>query len=221
VTPLWTHTRHDLPDGRGLRFELQRAGARASWVEVLHGWKSNAELRELCTRMLAGVPYTALRWETPAVSSTTAGKPFECVVLDSPRLDRRPDPGAFAEHFEDDGPSVVRFANLGRDAIMVVPRPDGPPGAYGHLAAFLRRGPPEQRDALWQCVAEAMLERLGPKPVWLSTAGAGVAWLHVRLDDRPKYYGHGPYRHGVDRVAEVVHRPSRPRWKRLDRKKRR
>ncbi len=31
-------------------------------------------------------------------------------------------------------------------------------------------------------------------PVWLSTAGAGVSWLHVRLDDRPKYYGHGPYR---------------------------
>ncbi|MFL6237620.1 MAG: DUF6940 family protein [Thermoanaerobaculia bacterium] len=24
--------------------------------------------------------------------------------------------------------------------------------------------------------------------------GAGVSWLHVRLDDRPKYYGYGPYR---------------------------
>jgi hypothetical protein len=31
------------------------------------------------------------------------------------------------------------------------------------------------------------------KPVWLSTAGAGVSWLHVRLDDRPKYYGYRPY----------------------------
>jgi hypothetical protein len=39
-----------------------------------------------------------------------------------------------------------------------------------------------------------MARRVGRQPVWLSTAGAGVAWLHVRLDDRPKYYGHGPYR---------------------------
>ncbi|MFO1021395.1 MAG: hypothetical protein U0903_11970 [Planctomycetales bacterium] len=33
-----------------------------------------------------------------------------------------------------------------------------------------------------------------PKPVWLSTAGAGVPWLHVHLDDQPKYYSHAPYR---------------------------
>ncbi len=39
-----------------------------------------------------------------------------------------------------------------------------------------------------------MLARLNSKPVWLSTAGAGVSWLHVRLDDKPKYYGHAPYR---------------------------
>ncbi len=24
-------------------------------------------------------------------------------------------------------------------------------------------------------------------------AGLGVAWLHIRLDDRPKYYRHAPY----------------------------
>jgi hypothetical protein len=39
-----------------------------------------------------------------------------------------------------------------------------------------------------------MQRRLNNKPVWLSTAGAGVAWLHIRLDDRPKYYGYTPFR---------------------------
>jgi hypothetical protein len=39
-----------------------------------------------------------------------------------------------------------------------------------------------------------MHQRVSAKPVWLSTAGGGVAWLHVRLDDRPKYYAHAPYR---------------------------
>jgi len=40
----------------------------------------------------------------------------------------------------------------------------------------------------------AMQSRIGDRVVWLSTAGAGVPWLHVRLDDRPKYYHYGPYR---------------------------
>jgi hypothetical protein len=65
---------------------------------------------------------------------------------------------------------------------------------YGHLAAFVRGAPAEQREALWRTVGDALSRRLGAKPVWLSTAGAGVSWLHVRLDDRPKYYGHAPYR---------------------------
>ncbi len=213
---MWTFTRKDLPGGGGLHFELQRAGERASFVEVLHGWRGSEAFRTFFNDMLAKAPYRAIRWETPAVTRSTAGQPFECVVLDSPRLDRRPEPHTFAEHFSDDGPEVVRIANLGRDAVMVVPRPVGSPMAYGHLTAFLKRAPEGQRDELWRCVGEAMLARLSVKPVWLNTAGAGVAWLHVRLDDRPKYYGHAPYRQGVGRVAEVTHRrgPRRRRRRR-------
>jgi hypothetical protein len=66
--------------------------------------------------------------------------------------------------------------------------------AYGHLAAFVRKASKSQQHAFWQMVGEAMLKRVSSKPVWLSTAGGGVSWLHVRLDDRPKYYGFGPYR---------------------------
>ena len=89
---------------------------------------------------------------------------------------------------------MVEFPNLGNDAVMVVPCPGGPPAAYGHLGAFVRRAPESQRHAFWGRVGAAMQRRLDARPIWLSTAGAGVSWLHVRLDDRPKYYGHGPYR---------------------------
>jgi hypothetical protein len=77
---------------------------------------------------------------------------------------------------------------------MVVPCPIGPVNAYGHLASFVRNAPEQQIHDLWQAVADAMARRIATKPVWLSTAGAGVSWLHVRLDDRPKYYGHAPFR---------------------------
>ena len=88
----------------------------------------------------------------------------------------------------------MSFANLGRDAFLVVPCPTGRLSAYGHLAAFLRGAQEEQKHALWALVGKLMEQRGGSKSVWLSTAGAGVSWLHVRLDDRPKYYGYGPYR---------------------------
>jgi hypothetical protein len=36
--------------------------------------------------------------------------------------------------------------------------------------------------------------RLSHEISGLSTAGGGVDWLHMRLDDRPKYYRHLPWR---------------------------
>src|SRR5262249_22496216 len=150
--------------------------------------------RTLFNALLADVPFAAFRWETPAVTAATLVRPFECVLLDSPGLASRPDPEAFAEHFSGAAGEVVSFRNLGGDAVLVVPCPVAEASAYGHLAAFVRLAPEQQRQALWRSVGEAMARRLGSKPVWLSTAGAGVSWLHVRLDDRPKYYGYGPYR---------------------------
>src|SRR5699024_11651652 len=104
--------------------------------------------------------------------------------------------------------SIVRFPNLGGDALMVVPSQQARARAsvYTHFAAFLRGAPREQQRALWREVAAAMSERLSDRPVWLSTAGAGVAWLHVRLDEQPKYYAHAPYRKLPDRAAG----PARP-----------
>lgn len=184
-----------LAGGRVVRFTVDFGSSPASYLDVLARWKNDAAFRAAFDGLLAELPFSAFRWETPSVTTATADRPFEFVVLDSPGLDRNPDAEAFAEHFDHGGPSgIVEFQNLGRDAIMIVPCPAGPLTAYGHLAAFVRGAPEPQRHALWIAVAAAMERRLSEKPVWLSTAGAGVTWLHVRLDDRPKYYGYAPYR---------------------------
>ncbi len=191
---MWTVPMEELPTGRGLRGEVRLDGRPASVVTVLRGWGDDAALRARFGDALASAPFRAFRWETPAVTVATLDRFFEFVVLDDPGLDRTPDANAFEDHFDNDDDIVV-FPNLGRDALLVVPRPLAPSNApYGHLAAFVRDAPAEQRDALWSTVAAAMRRRLGSTPVWLSTAGDGVPWLHVRLDDRPKYYAHGPYR---------------------------
>jgi hypothetical protein len=195
---MWTQHCEQMTGSGGLRFAIRRDSAAVTYAVVLDRWQHDGEFRAWFNALLAEVPYSAFRWETPPVTIATVGRPFEFVIMDSPSLARRPDSIAFAEHFKG-GPSsgVVEFTNLGKDAIMVVPCPCGEPDAYVHLAAFVREAPDEQRHALWQLVGAAMMRRLGTTPVWLSTAGAGVAWLHVRLDDRPKYYGHRPYREAV------------------------
>lgn len=167
-----------------------------SFAEVCDAWRTNRPFRAFWSSGLCGVPFGAYCWECPPVTGATRGSPFECVFVASPALARmRPEPEAFAKHFRADS-VVVTFANLGGDALLVAPCP-GPPGSdYSHLGSFTASAPPASQDALWQAVGEAMQRQIGDRPVWLSTAGLGVGWLHVRLDDRPKYYRHAPYARG-------------------------
>ena len=160
---------------------------------VCEAWRSNPSFRDLWIANLRTVPFDAYAWECPPVTADSAGRTFECVFVASPMLARMPpDPRAFAEHFRPDT-QVVAFENLGGDAVLVAPCPSAARSNYSHLASFNKTAPAGQQDALWQSVGQAMERRIGTRPVWLSTAGLGVAWLHVRLDDFPKYYRHVPY----------------------------
>jgi len=195
---MWTSREERLTAPRGLRCSIERDATPASFADVLVAWQDDASFRALFNDLLAAVSFEVFRWETPPVTAATLTRAFEFVLLDCPELARRPEPQAFAEHFERaPDSSVVTFANLGGDAILIAPRLEAAPSAYGHLAAFVREAPEAQRHALWTSVGVAMTRRVGPRPVWLSTAGDGVSWLHVRLDDRPKYYWFDAYRRGA------------------------
>lgn len=170
-----------------------------SFGRVLHLWQHDSSFRDVFVSQLGLAPFAAFRWETPPVSVQTADRPFEFVLLDSPSLQRPADPRAFADPLRRRpvGRSVVAFPSLGSDALLVVPSEEVGPSAYSHLAAFSRLAPRQQQHELWETVGREMEARLSDRPLWLSTAGAGVPWLHVRLDTAPKYYRHEPYRRGL------------------------
>ncbi len=173
------------------------SGAALSFGEVLRDWAASEPFRRHWLDWLRALPLDACVWECPAVTAANLSRSFECVFLESPSLaGMRPEPEVFAEHFRPDR-NVVTFRNLGGDAVLVAPCPAGGGRDFSHLAQFVRSAAPEQQDALWQSVGEAMSARVSGDPVWLSTAGHGVAWLHVRLDSQPKYYRHDPYRSGL------------------------
>jgi hypothetical protein len=183
------------PIEAGWRWHLLGAqGGALSFADLLRDWKSSGSFREQWIGWLRTLPLAAYAWECPPVTAANLSRQFECTFLSSPSLaGMRPEPEVFAAHFRPDR-RAVRFGNLGGDAALVAPCPADDARDFSHLAQFVRTAEPARQDALWQLVGEAMGARVGAKPVWLSTAGHGVAWLHVRLDSRPKYYQHAAYR---------------------------
>ncbi|QDT42028.1 hypothetical protein Pan241w_21090 [Gimesia alba] len=192
---MWNASSEPVSGQPVVRFTVKNDTELVTYADVLNLWQQDTEFSAWFVSVLADAPFSAFRWETPPVSTKTIDRPFEFVLIDSPGLAEYPDDKTFAAHFLDDtGTGVVVFPNLRKDAILVVPSPQDAAADYGHLAAFVREAPKLQKRELWKAVSTAMQQRLSSKPVWLSTAGAGVSWLHVRLDDRPKYYHYQPYR---------------------------
>jgi hypothetical protein len=170
---------------------VQLSATRRELVQAL---RDDAALRAALTQALQRSPFAAFAWELPPFAPDTLGRPAEFVLVDHPALGRAAtDHGPFDEALGATEP-IATFPNLSGDAVLVVPHPAWAPDS-GHLAAFVRHAPPDIADALWTAVGRAIAEHLARSnaPLWVSTAGMGVSWLHVRLDRRPKYYRHRPY----------------------------
>ncbi len=156
--------------------------------------RDDASAREAFRAQLASAPFDAVFWETPPIHRSTLSAPFEYALIDAPALvQMAPDPDSFAEHFSD-AEGVVDFGNLGGDAHLIAPSPRAALSHYVHLTAFVRGAPRQQVHDVFRRVGQRLLDRDLDEPVWLSSSGLGVGWLHLRLDRRPKYYSHAPYR---------------------------
>ncbi len=190
-----SHNKQDIDGYDGIILSLYSRDEILSFSDVLDLWVDDEAFRDYFIDLLKNLPYSAIRWETPALTSRSADRPFECVVLNSPGLDRSADDTTFTDLFDrmEQG-GVGAFPNLGGDAIMILPGPVNAGSSYSHLLSFVNTAPGSQLHSFWQLVGDSVKRRLGERPLWLNTAGGGVSWLHVRLDDRPKYYVYDPYR---------------------------
>lgn len=185
--------------GRGARKIVLQNGQEIMTVRaVMDAWRKDDDFVAFFAEQLGEAPYPAFRWETPAVTERHLDRPFEMVLVESLALAKaNASAAAFAAPLgraRTEGHLAACFANLGGDAQLIAPvGEDGEP-CCAHLAAFCRKAAMDRQVAFWKAVGAAMRKHVRSEPVWLSTAGHGVPWLHVRLDSRPKYYAHGPYR---------------------------
>ena len=162
-------------------------------------------LSENLSKIIRECPFRGVFFETKGVTPANAHlKQFEFVLVDAEQLaSAEPNPTAFRDYFGT--ASACQFPNLGGNATLIAPAPhklflDGDKvygdKVYSHLAAFVRGASKVQVAETWQTAATAysnMLKKEGKQPVWFSTSGLGVAWLHFRLDERPKYYQFAPF----------------------------
>jgi len=180
----------------GIQANISHGDSRLSFREFFFLLENSGKFARWYSEILAGCVHEAYFWELPPLTTATFEDDAEFVVIESDSLARlRADPLPFEAQFAlQRGSDVITFRNLGGDALLVVPTPLGSMESYPHLATFLRKAPASQIRSLWNVTADAVHETLSDTPFWLSTAGLGVSWLHLRLDTRPKYYNYQPYK---------------------------
>ncbi len=178
-----------------LRFCVSENDRDLNIRDVLDLWELDPEFVDFYISIFKRCGFLRYVWETPAMSTHSMDRTFEFVIHDSAWLSGPPDRQIFADYYNTEAAreGIVAFDNLGGDALLVVPSPYWNDADYSGLAAFFRNAPVAQQRTLWHELARHVKSRLSEKPIWVSVAGGGVPWLHIRLDDAPKYYRYGPY----------------------------
>ncbi len=162
------------------------------WAEALHNDY------ESFNTLLSSCPFDAFFWE--CAPTTDGSNRMEFVLVDAPSLAQfartAPDRHAFRAHFPSEHIEVAMFPSLGQDAHLLAPNTQSAQ-PFTDLAYFTRHASNLQQKALYQRLSQLLQEQIskpGRKPLWLSTSGMGIAWLHIRMDSRPKYYTYKPYK---------------------------
>lgn len=184
-------------DPNTTKYRLFQEGKPVSCKEAMERLKGDGEWVHFFNGLLAASPFEAFFWEVRPLTAAQTGEACEFVLVRSGALQAvRADKAAFEAQLQGHT-CAASFPNLGKDAMLIVPVQVSEPGHYAHLAQFVRHAPGAQVMAFWHLVAAEWSNALSEAPVWLITSGLGVPWLHVRIDSRPKYYHHAPYKQGV------------------------
>jgi hypothetical protein len=174
-----------------LRFEPS-----LSWKDAMEELSSstNYQAADALNASIKAIELNAVFMELPPVNIITQNTTqFEAYITNAPELHGiNPDYETFSEHMLNSQPgNAVNFYNLGRDAMLIAPTIGENGNGFAHLKTFVTYASKNQQHKFWKLVANqalSLLKDLDHQPLWVSTSGMGVSWLHCRFDIRPKYY---------------------------------
>lgn len=176
------------------KYKITKNGTFLSYKDWIAHIKESTEFIEFYINALRSSTYKGYFWEVKPITENGINETFEFVLVDSKTLPNIvANDSSFKKYFKE-GEEVITFPNLGGDAQLIVPTQISESSNYNHLATFVRKAPLTQVIHFWEKVAEEYEKLIGTETKWLSTAGLGVYWLHVRVDSRPKYYRFKDYK---------------------------
>ena len=180
----------------GQRFRLSTADRPMSFEELFRKLAEDLTFVSWYNEILASANLVSFFWENPPLTADRLSENAEFVLVEAPSLTGlRADREIFRQHFVNAGEALTAtFDNLSGDATLVAPSAIDGAEHCAHLASFVRGAPAKLICEFWQAVARDILLAVNDQPIWLSTSGLGVSWLHVRLDTVPKYYQYSPYK---------------------------
>lgn len=193
---MWLSIKKDI-DKDIVKYKISQNDVLLTCQEVIELLIHSKEFVIFFIDLLRTSSYDSFFWEVRPMTIETFDEEFEFVLVNSTALSgAKADNSQFINYFEKDK-LVVSFSNLKGDARLVVPVEFSNSDNYSHLANFIRKAPEEQVQLFWKTVGEEYKKLLGDEEKWLSTSGLGVYWLHVRIDNTPKYYRYYPYRNFI------------------------
>jgi hypothetical protein len=182
---------------KSLLLQLQENGQPLSFAKVIQRWRENEPFREFYTTTLLKHGGSGCFWEHPRLNKSTADQAYECVITQTDAFSTRTaNFGPFSRAVSP-GKRISIFPNLSGEALLVVPNQSDKISFNGRdLISFLHTAPDDLVHDLWKIIGQETATAISSEAPfqYLSTHGLGVLWLHVRLEQGPRYYHHRPYR---------------------------
>jgi hypothetical protein len=186
-----------------------------AWEDVLNLWKVDDDFMNLFQRTIQELPFENFYLEmSPLSKRVKRTNTFKFAAIDAPHLAHvTVDTTAFAPMINApvinavsgagttgttvDENMIAVFPNLSKTSVLVAPAlidEVTDRHAYSQISYFVRSADPAiktQQRELWKSLGreiEYEIERDSERPLWVSTDGENVSYLHVRLDRTPKYF---------------------------------
>ena len=171
-------------------YRLFRDGENLSYMQVFELLAAGDSIIETMTNFLVDWNQDFF-WEHPQVSSDNYKSNYEVSVIPTAAFDDRVENfSPFKSKFKITD-QVKVFHNLRKDSLLIVPNTnEASDQNFITLRKFLQTAPNSLITRFWKTIGETMIEQISKNTdyCYLSTHGLGVLWLHVRIDQQPKYY---------------------------------
>lgn len=137
---------------------------------------------------------------SPTTSNQINSDIFEFVLIKTSGFTLKADIFPFGvEKINKNSNQIIWFPNPSNSAVLVVPCFNHlfPIDDYIHIGTFMRSSNINQKFNLVITMFKIYFNELLSEPnkkLWLSTHGKGVGWLHIRIDQIPKYITYKPYK---------------------------